>query len=318
MSETLTPNEMANLETLPIVIPDYERESSPFSSGRAIEKYKQDDLKKRPSGEKTSRTDWFEKRLVGIWLKIGRPVPYAFRTDDGNPRSLDAGCLGYLLNRETPELETTCDSEGYIIEVEPAGDLRHRYTAMEERLVDDIRPTADGIGTNQDAPVDSQELTSTEPPQSTDDGFDSPLIDFNIDAPVDERRKQESGRAVRDGAERFRRDLLKTWGGQCAIAGTHVAEALDGAHIYPYLGDNTNLVINGVLLRADLHRLFDRHLISFRYEESSLIISVSKKLADTEYEVYSGRRIVLPTARRHQPAECFIRWHYEKFKSKEN
>jgi len=295
---------------LPVIIPEYLKDSHPFSSGRRIFKYRPDDLKKFPSAEKTERTDWFEKRLLGIWLKIDRPVPYAFCTKDGNPRSIDAGSLAYLFKRKPRELETTCDTERYIIAVEPTDLLRKRYAGMESRLIADILPATDGISTSVSAEETSP---ATEPPQATGAGFASSLdFEFDIDAPVDERRREESRRAIRDGARQFRRDLLEAWGAKCAITGTSVIEALDGAHIYPYLGTKTNLVVNGVLLRADLHRLFDRYLIKFCYDERRLAIQVSKKLAFTDYSVYSGRRIELPAKKHHRPAECFVAWHYRQ------
>jgi putative restriction endonuclease len=37
--------------------------------------------------------------------------------------------------------------------------------------------------------------------------------------------------------------------------------ALEAAHIKPYIGEATNHITNGWLLRSDLHTLFDRHLI---------------------------------------------------------
>lgn len=320
MKKPLTRKEVRDLETLPIIIPNYLKDSSPFSSGQKIEKYKEDDLKKIPSSEKTDRTDWFEKRLLGIWLKIGRPVPYAFRANDGEAHSLDAGSLAYLMKRSPPDLEATLDDEGYIISVEPTDPLRKRYAGMERRLIEDIQPAADRILTSADANSGTEELPpATEPVEAIGSGLASSLLDseFDIDAPVDERRKTESLRVIRDGAKQFREVLLRVWGSKCAITETRVADALDGAHIYPYLGKKTNLAVNGVLLRADLHRLFDRYLVTFRYDEGNLVIAVSKKLAETEYAIYSGQHIKFPAAKRHQPDGRVVGWHYRKFQNKE-
>jgi len=46
------------------------------------------------------------------------------------------------------------------------------------------------------------------------------------------------------------------------ISGCNVQEALEAAHIRPYSECGTNKIANGLLLRADLHTLFDLHLMS--------------------------------------------------------
>ena len=50
---------------------------------------------------------------------------------------------------------------------------------------------------------------------------------------------------------------MDAYGGRCAITGYDVEEALQAAHIVPYLGPQSNTVNNGLLLRADVHNLFD-------------------------------------------------------------
>jgi hypothetical protein len=69
------------------------------------------------------RTEFFIKILLGIWEEIGRrPVPYAFREADGTIRSLDAGCLGFLVNNPSLEWKLRFegnDPAGFIVAVEP-------------------------------------------------------------------------------------------------------------------------------------------------------------------------------------------------------
>jgi len=90
---------------------------------------------------KHARTDEFEKRLVGIWWVMGgQPVPYIFRTVDGVLRSLDAGCLGFLLNRWKPEVEVLEDN-GFVTAVFPVGELAKRYELIRDRLVAAITPS---------------------------------------------------------------------------------------------------------------------------------------------------------------------------------
>jgi predicted restriction endonuclease len=55
--------------------------------------------------------------------------------------------------------------------------------------------------------------------------------------------------------------LLQAYERQCAITGCTVLQILEAAHIMPYMGKPTNRVDNGLLLRSDLHTLFDLGLI---------------------------------------------------------
>jgi putative restriction endonuclease len=75
---------------------------------------------------------------------------------------------------------------------------------------------------------------------------------------------------------------------------TSVKPALEAAHIYRYGGVKTNDERNGMLLRADVHRLFDRHWISFVYQGGALVARVSTRLAGSEYTKCDGKRIELP------------------------
>jgi hypothetical protein len=83
---------------------------------------------------KTAWVDAFEKIFVGLYWALEDAVPYAFRTPDGTIRSLDAGCVKMLLNRNPPELELICDVEGYIDSVRPAAPLLKRYELIRGKL----------------------------------------------------------------------------------------------------------------------------------------------------------------------------------------
>jgi hypothetical protein len=80
-----------------------------FSRGQTPDFYRPEDLRDKGPG-KTAWVDAFEKILVGLYWTLDGPVPYAFRTPDGMIRSLDAGCIKMLLNREPPAIELICDA----------------------------------------------------------------------------------------------------------------------------------------------------------------------------------------------------------------
>lgn len=94
---------------------------------------------------------------------------------------------------------------------------------------------------------------------------------------------------IRRGQTGFRNQLLAVYG-CCAMSGCTLYEVLEAAHIVPYLGPGTNHVLNGLLLRSDLHVLFDLGLLAF--DETSFTILVSSQLNGTEYEGLRRRSFV--------------------------
>lgn len=71
------------------------------------------------------------------------------------------------------------------------------------------------------------------------------------------------GRAkIRRGQGKFRDALLARYGNSCAFTGPQPPGALQAAHLYLYSKDPKHDVRGGLLLRADLHSLFDDWLIA--------------------------------------------------------
>jgi len=100
---------------------------------------------------------------------------------------------------------------------------------------------------------------------------------------------------------------LKSYGESCAFSGCNVEAVLDAAHIEPYKGERTNHVQNGLLLRTDIHSLFDLGLIAV--ESESMTVLVSSTLDGTEYEKLAGRKINLPFDVDAQPSKSALDKH---------
>ncbi len=79
---------------------------------------------------------------------------------------------------------------------------------------------------------------------------------------VDERQFTPGTHVQREGQGTFRLRLLEAYGGACAVTGEHTEPVLEAAHIQRYLGPASNHVQNGLLLTAEFHTLFDRHLVT--------------------------------------------------------
>lgn len=67
---------------------------------------------------------------------------------------------------------------------------------------------------------------------------------------------------TRVGQQRFREAMLARYGEACAFTGPQPPGALEAAHLYLYSGNPEHDIKGGLLLRCDLHALFDRWLIT--------------------------------------------------------
>ncbi len=92
---------------------------------------------------------------------------------------------------------------------------------------------------------------------------------------------------VRRGQQAFRGGLVKRFGNTCAITGSQPLEALEACHLYPYADVGEHDLKGGLLLRRDLHRLFDLGLIAI--EPEVLRVDVAPHLSGfQDYETLQG------------------------------
>jgi hypothetical protein len=134
-------------------------------------------------------------------------------------------------------------------------------------------------------------------------------------APTDEhdaRLKITADIVCRQGQREFRERLLAAYGARCAVTGCDVTDALEAAHIRPYLGTHTNSVANGILLRADVHTLFDLHLLTVDPEDYTVVIDL--KLRTGHYGSLHGWKLNLPPRSQDGPSSEALRIHFEECK----
>lgn len=110
----------------------------------------------------------------------------------------------------------------------------------------------------------------------------------------------------------FRAQLLEAYGGLCAITRTSVPQVLQAAHINPYRGKKSQVVQNGILLRADVHLLYDAHLISI--DPDNLLVRISEQLRSSGYEPLNGRRLREPDNPRLAPNRDLLALHFDQFR----
>lgn len=79
--------------------------------------------------------------------------------------------------------------------------------------------------------------------------------------------------AIRPGQGEFREVCLDAFGRRCGLSGCEVEAALDAAHIVPWIDGGPHREGNMLLLRADLHRLFDRHELAISPHDLMPVLS---------------------------------------------
>lgn len=128
--------------------------------------------------------------------------------------------------------------------------------------------------------------------------------------PSDDDTRRLALRQIRErqGQAAFRRNLLRRYGTRCMISGSTIDRIIDAAHIRPYRGESDNHEENGLLLRTDLHALYDLGLLGI--EPVTLKIRLHPSLRKSEYGELHGRKLRCDHA---VPAESAIKRSWEIF-----
>lgn len=118
----------------------------------------------------------------------------------------------------------------------------------------------------------------------------------------------------RIGQSAFRVLVTDAYNKRCALTGENTLVALEAAHIVPYSGEGNHDVQNGLLLRADFHRLFDVGLVSVTPD---LRIRVSPRIRETWFNGKAYYRLdgqplaVVPNKPELRPDGDRLKWHLE-------
>ena len=127
---------------------------------------------------------------------------------------------------------------------------------------------------------------------------------FNPTNQEDARERVLREVVQRRGQQKFRDGLIAAYGEQCAITRCAVIPLLEAAHITPYLGPETNSLTNGLLLRADIHTLWDLGLIAV--DPQNWTVWVSPEVTDSTYQDLAGMRLVRPKESAKCPSRAAI------------
>lgn len=134
---------------------------------------------------------------------------------------------------------------------------------------------------------------------------------FDPDGVQDQRELVLASIARRRGQPAFRRQLLVAYESRCAVTGSGTVEALEAAHIDGYKGPDSNHVQNGLLLRADVHTLFDLGLLGVAPHTMS--VWVAEAVTDEGYRALDGQALRLPVNDAHRPSVVALEQHKNRF-----
>ena len=117
---------------------------------------------------------------------------------------------------------------------------------------------------------------------------------------------------VRIGQGAFRVLVTDSYQRKCSITGEKTLPVLESAHIQSYAKDGPHTISNGILLRSDIHKLFDTGYLTIT---TDLKIEVSNRIKEEflngkEYYQYHGKSLTtIPKREIDRPNRQYIDWH---------
>lgn len=133
--------------------------------------------------------------------------------------------------------------------------------------------------------------------------------DFNLVNEPREEYKREVNQ--RKGQSEFKGKILKAYNNKCCVSGESCPELLEAAHLQQYLTKTSNHIQNGILLRIDLHRLFDSGLL---FIDSNYIVHISTLIKSTTYQQFDGIAISLPANSNAYPSKESLELKRDNFR----
>jgi putative restriction endonuclease len=116
------------------------------------------------------------------------------------------------------------------------------------------------------------------------------------------------------GQRSFRIAVLDSYARKCAVTSERTLPALEAAHIRDYRDVEEHTISNGILFRADIHKLFDAGYVTVTpdyYFEVSHRIKEEFENGRDYYKLH-GTEIRLPANPAHKPLADALTWHNEQ------
>ena len=109
----------------------------------------------------------------------------------------------------------------------------------------------------------------------------------------------------------FRIGVTDAYGRACAVTGEHSLPALEAAHIRPYAEGGEHYISNGLLLRSDVHRLFDKGYVTVSTDHRFCVSRRLKEDFDNgrSYQPFDKKSIYVPKRSNDRPDAKLLDWH---------
>ena len=148
---------------------------------------------------------------------------------------------------------------------------------------------------------DSAQATSLRP-EDADEYADEAPDDYQ--PAIELRNRLLTTIRARRGQRKFRKQLIERYGARCMISGIPLLDIVEAAHIWPYRNSADNHPDNGLLLRADLHTLFDLNHMGI--DPETLHVHFSTDARKAGYDEFHDLKINI-RARRGPCREALLR-----------
>jgi len=115
------------------------------------------------------------------------------------------------------------------------------------------------------------------------------------------------------GQGSFRVMVTDAYQRRCAITQEKILPTLEAAHIRPFCENVPHSIKNGILLRSDIHRLFDSGYVTVTTDHHFEVSNRIKEEFDNgeQYRIFHGHGIHIPAKLQFKPSSEFLTWHNE-------
>jgi len=116
------------------------------------------------------------------------------------------------------------------------------------------------------------------------------------------------------GQRSFQAVVLGAYGRRCAITGGRIRPVLQAAHIRPLPAGGEHRIDNGLLLRSDVHTLYDRGYLGIDPRHRLLVSPRLHEEFDNGGQFYAraGEPIAVPERPGDRPNREFLEWHLDE------
>jgi len=209
----------------------------------------------------------------------------------------------FPIKKEFPNSEVKLNKDRSISFLVVTVDDAHRAIRLAKNQMDLATPFASSKRSADRTVTSSERLLNKASKAIENEGL--------FDSETNEDKRVFRPIAQRLGQPRFRKRLIAAYDGRCAVTGCDETSVLEAAHIVPHSETPSYRVTHGLLLRADIHTLFDLDLLGI--DPDSLKVAVSHRVCGKSYENLNGRALRLPKNSAKRPDQNALRQRWDQF-----